>query len=120
MPQLVTQPNLFPQKDITINEYFGRISSGQTQLSICRITSGAGWSEPRQRPEFDEYTIMISGELHLKSEDGSVTVVRAGEAVFVPKNESVQYSTPSEGGADYIAVCVPAFSMDLARRENSD
>ncbi len=117
MPKKIHQPNLFPQPGITIAEFFGRISSGETGISICRITSGAGWSEPRQRPDFDEYTIMLSGSLYLTAEDGTTTVVRAGEAVFVAQGESVQYSSPKEPGADYIAVCVPAFSMDLANRE---
>ncbi len=117
MPQKINQPDLFPQQGITIAEFFGRISSGETGISICRITSGAGWSEPRQRPDFDEYTILLNGSLHLTAEDGATTVVRAGEAVFVPKGESVRYSSPEEPGADYIAVCVPAFSMDLANRD---
>ncbi len=118
MSKRIEKPNLFPQEGITIAEFFGRISSGETEMSICRISSGAGWSEPRQRPEFDEYTIMISGALYLTSEDGSVTIVRTGEAVLVPKGESVQYSSPEAPGADYIAVCVPAFSLNLANRES--
>lgn len=117
MPVFVANPENFPQDGISIMEYFGRISSGETGISICRIGSGPGWSEPRQRPEFDEYTIMISGELHLRSEDGSVGIVRAGEAVFVPKGESVQYSSPNEPGAEYISICVPGFSAELANRD---
>ena len=117
MPKLIKSPSFFPQEEITIAEFFGRISSGETGISICRITSAAGWSEPRQRPDFDEYTVMISGSLHLRDETGKTTIVREGEAVFVPRGESVQYSSPEEPGADYIAVCVPAFAMEIANRD---
>lgn len=116
MPEIVSKGSFFPQDNITISEFFGRISSGESGISICRITSGPGWSEPRQRPDFDEYTIMISGTLYISSEDGSLTIVREGEAVFVPKGESVQYSSPEEPGADYISVCVPAFTLESANR----
>lgn len=118
MPKLIQKPSFFPQEDISIAEFFGRISSGESGISLCRIQSEAGWSEPRQRPEFDEYAILISGALYLTSEDGSTTIVREGQAVFVPKGESVQYSSPEEPGADYVAVCVPAFSLESAHRDS--
>lgn len=117
MPKLITQPILFPDPSMRIEEFFGRISSGESEISIGRLRSKAGWSEPRQKPEFNEYTIMISGTLLLTSEDGTVTRVAAGQAVFVPRGESVQYSSPEEPGADYISVCIPAFKMELAHRD---
>lgn len=103
---------------MTISEFFGRISTGNANISIARLTSAAGWSEPAQRPEFDEFTLVIRGALYLTSEDGSVTVVRENQAVLVPAGEKVQYSSPEEPGADYVAVCLPAFSPELSNRES--
>ncbi|MFI5372186.1 MAG: cupin domain-containing protein, partial [Candidatus Eisenbacteria bacterium] len=80
------------------------------------MRSPAGWSEPAQRPEFDEYTVVLAGELHVEH-DGGRLEVRAGEAVLVRAGERVRYSTPREGGAEYLAVCLPAFSPDHVHRE---
>ena len=102
-------------KRIEILEFFGRINTRTEGISIARLTSEAGWSEPGQCPEFDEYTIVLSGELHVESSDGSVTIVKAGEAVLTPKGEWIRYSSPNSD-ADYIAVCLPAFGMELAHR----
>lgn len=120
MPVHITQPHRFPDKTMQILEFFGQLHTNKSPLSLARLTSSAGWSEPRQCPEFDEYTLVLEGALYLTSEDGSVTIVRANEAVLVPKGELVQYSTPEESGADYVAICIPAFSMELAHREVSE
>ena len=116
MPRLIQTPNRFPQEDIQIEEFFGLISSGESDLSLCRIHCRRGWSEPAQRPEFDEYLLVLTGALHLVGEGGSVTVVRAGEAALAPKGELVQYATPDDD-CDYVSLCVPAFRLDLAHRE---
>lgn len=116
MPKKIEKPNRFPQDDIQIDEFFGLISSKQADMSLCRIVCQAGWSEPAQRPEFDEYMMVLSGELQITSADGSVTTVKAGEAVKAGKGEKVQYSTPNEA-CDYISCCVPAFDIKKTHRE---
>lgn len=117
MPELVEKPNRFPQDGICIEEFFGRISDSRGEFSLGRLSSGQGWSEPAQRPEFDEYSLVISGALYVTAEDGSVTIARAGQAVKTKKGERIQYSTPEPGGADYISLCIPAFSPELAHRD---
>ncbi len=117
-PKLVEKPNRFLQEGIVINEFFGRISSGDEDVGIGRLTSGEGWSEPAQQPEFDEFTIVLSGALHiLDVATGKTTVVRAGQAVKTTRGEKIQYSTPEPGGADYISICTPAFSPNLSHRD---
>ncbi len=118
MPRLIDEPTRFPDDTMTISEFFGRISTGDSSVSIARLTSTAGWSEPPQRPEFDEFTLVLRGALYLTSEDGSVTIVRENQGVFVPAGEQVQYSSPEEPGADYVAVCLPAFAPELSHRES--
>ncbi|MGO9481788.1 MAG: cupin domain-containing protein [Candidatus Kryptoniota bacterium] len=100
-----------------IEEYIGRVNSGTKEVSIARMISPQGWIEPGQNPEFNEYTIVLKGVLKLKLEDEEVEV-RAGEAVVVDKNEWVQYSTPYEGGAEYMSVCLAAFSPDMVHRDS--
>ena len=100
-----------------IDEFVGRVNSGTAAVSIARMRSPAGWSEPAQRPEFDEYTVVLAGELHVEH-DGGRLVVRAGEAVIVAAGERVRYATPGEGGAEYLAVCLPAFSAGTVHRES--
>ncbi len=117
MPQLIDKSVQFPQENISIEEYVGRISTHENRISIGRITSDAGWSEPAQQPQFDEYSIVLHGTLYVTAEDGSVTVVRSGQGVLVRAEERIQYSTPESGGADYIAICLPAFDLKLARRD---
>jgi len=117
MPRLISAPTRFPDETMTISEFFGRISTGSTQISIARLTSAAGWSEPAQCPEFDEFTLVLKGALYLTSEDGNVTIVRENQAVLVPAGERVQYSSPETGEADYVAVCLPAFAPELSHRE---
>jgi mannose-6-phosphate isomerase-like protein (cupin superfamily) len=100
-----------------IDEYAGRVSLGEPRVSIARMHSPAGWVEPAQAPEFDEYTVVLRGRL-LVEHDGGALEVNAGEAVLVRAGERVRYSTPGEAGAEYIAVCLPAFSPELVHRES--
>ena len=99
-----------------IEEYFGRVNSKTEGVSIARMVSPAGWVEPGQTPEFDEYTIVLRGELSVKSEE-EIIIVKAGEAIMTRKGEWIQYSTPGNEGAEYIAVCIPAFSPDTVHRD---
>ena len=117
MPELIDKPTIVdaagsPPK--TIREYFGRINSNTAAVSIAHMTSPAGWTEPGQTPEFDEFTIVLSGSLRVESKD-SVIEVKAGQGVVTRKDEWVRYSTPE--GADYIAVCLPAFWLSGAHRD---
>jgi mannose-6-phosphate isomerase-like protein (cupin superfamily) len=99
-----------------IEEFVGRVNSKTGDLSIARMKSPAGWSEPGQAPEFDEYTLVLSGMLRVASREG-VQDVQAGEAVIVRRGEWIQYSTPGREGAEYIAVCMPAFSPGTVHRD---
>jgi mannose-6-phosphate isomerase-like protein (cupin superfamily) len=98
----------------TIEEFAGRASTGETRASIARMRSPAGWTEPGQRPEFDEYTVVLDGSVHVETDDG-VLEVRAGQAVLVRAGEWVRYSTPQ--GAEYASICLPAFSPDTVHRD---
>ncbi len=100
----------------TIEEYFGKVNTGTEGISIAHMKSPTGWIEPGQRPEFDEYTVVLKGCLNIKTENKNL-VVQAGEAVLVEAGEWVQYSTMEKGGAEYMAVCLPAFSPDLVHRD---
>jgi hypothetical protein len=99
-----------------IEEFFGRVNSGTGAVSVARMKSPAGWSEPGQTPEFDEYTVVLAGTLRVESRDGMLDVA-AGEGVITRAGDWVRYSTPHENGAEYIAVCVPAFSPDTVHRD---
>ncbi len=92
-----------------IEEFFGLVNSGDSEISLARMKSPQGWSEPGQTPEFDEYTLVLSGTLRVET-TGGVLEVTGGQAVHAPKGEWVRYGTPNPGGAEYIAVCLPAFS----------
>ena len=98
-----------------IEEFIGRVNSESEELSIARMTSPAGWIEPGQKPEFNEYTVVLKGMLRIATKDGA-TDIYAGESVIVHAGEWVQYSTPGSQGAEYIAVCLPAFSPDIVHR----
>jgi len=98
----------------TIDEFVGRVNSGIAQLSIARMRSPAGWEEPAQQPEFDEYTLVLAGALRVEVADRTLEV-RAGQAVIVHAGERVRYSTPE--GAEYVAVCLPAFSPATVHRD---
>jgi mannose-6-phosphate isomerase-like protein (cupin superfamily) len=100
----------------SIEEFVGRVNSGTGAVSIARMKSPPGWLEPEQTPEFDEYTVVLRGSLHIKVKDGEFDVA-AGQAVIVKAGDRVQYSSPSPEGAEYIAVCIPAFSPETVHRE---
>jgi mannose-6-phosphate isomerase-like protein (cupin superfamily) len=119
MPILVSAPTRVaavgtPPK--TIDEFVGRASSGDTGLSVAHMRSPAGWSEPRQTPEFDEFTLVLRGCLRVEHEGGALDV-RADQAVIARRGEWVRYSTPEPEGAEYVAVCLPAFSPSTVHRE---
>jgi len=97
-----------------IDEHVGRVSTGTQSVSVAHMRSPAGWVEPGQTPEFDEYTLVLSGAIHVRHAGGEL-VVQAGESVHTPAGEWVQYSTPD--GAEYVAVCLPAFSPDTVHRD---
>ena len=119
MPQHVTTPARITaagNKPKLIDEYLGRIHTSSTHVSIARMRSPEGWVEPAQSPEFEEHTYVIRGLLRVEH-DGGTLDVRAGELVTVRPGERVRYSTPETGGAEYVAVCLPAFSPDTVHRE---
>ncbi len=99
-----------------IEEFIGRVNSETSQASIARMRSPEGWEEPGQCPEFDEFTVVLDGTLRVETKNESFDV-QSGQAVIAPKGEWVRYSSPHEGGADYVAVCVPAFSPETVRRD---
>jgi quercetin dioxygenase-like cupin family protein len=117
MPTLIGQPTQIEaagSKPKQIEEFFGRMNSRHAHVSIARMKSPAGWVEPGQRPEFQELTVVLSGALQVEHENGTLTV-NAGQAVVCEPGEWVRYSTP--GGSEYIAVCLPAFSLDTVHRD---
>jgi len=99
-----------------IDEYIGRVNSQHNGVSIAHMRSPQGWSEPGQTPQFEEFTVVLRGTLHVKSRSGELEV-RAGQAVVAHAGEWVQYSTPGAEGAEYIAVCIPAFSPETVQRD---
>jgi mannose-6-phosphate isomerase-like protein (cupin superfamily) len=119
MPMLIAQPTMIRSagnKPKRIDEFVGRVNSGESALSIARMISPGGWIEPGQTPEFDEYTVVLQGLLRVTHRDGTLDV-RAGQAVVVRRGEWVQYSTPDPEGAEYLAVCLPAFSPATVHRD---
>lgn len=104
-------------KQKVIEEYIGRVNSQTTGVSIARMVSTEGWEEPGQKPIFDEYTVVLKGMLRVKTKTQPLDI-HAGEAIIVKANEWIQYSTPHDDGAEYIAVCLPAFSPDTVNRDN--
>ena len=116
MPTLIAAPARIPVPGgKLIDEYFGRVNSEDPAVSIAHMRSPAGWSEPGQQPEFDEFTIVLHGTVRVESKDGTIEVA-AGQAVLTRRGEWIRYSTPA--GAEYIAVCVPAFSPDTVHRDS--
>lgn len=99
-----------------IEEFIGRVNSKTESISVARMKSPSGWIEPGQTPEFDEYTIVLRGMLRVNFRDGSMDV-SAGEAIIAHRGEWIQYSTPGPDGAEYVAVCLPAFSVDTVHRD---
>jgi mannose-6-phosphate isomerase-like protein (cupin superfamily) len=119
VPRLIESPSRVtaagePPK--TIDEYVGRVNTGDARLSVAHMRSPAGWSEPGQRPEFDEFTLVLRGELRVEHDRGELTVA-AGQAVHTAAGEWVRYSSPAAEGAEYVAVCLPAFTVDAAHRD---
>ena len=110
---IITSAGNKPKK---IEEFIGRVNSNTGSISIARMKSPPGWIEPAQKPEFDEYTLVLKGTLKVKTENETIDI-NENEAVIVSKNEWVQYSTPGPDGAEYIAVCIPAFSPETVHRE---
>jgi quercetin dioxygenase-like cupin family protein len=100
-----------------IAEYVGRLNTGDGALSIARMESPGGWQEPGQTPEFDEYTLVLRGSIRVETQTG-VTQVTAGQAFFAAAGEWVRYTTPDDNGATYIAICVPAFSLEAVHRDS--
>lgn len=120
MPKLIAKPTLVPAAGThpkRIEEFVGRVNSGTAVVSIARMSSPPGWVEPGQRPEFEEYTFVLAGRLRVEAEHGEPLEVHAGQAVIVHAGEWVRYSTPEPDGAEYIAVCLPAFSPDTVHRD---
>jgi ethanolamine utilization protein EutQ len=119
MPTLISQPTRVEavgNKPKLIDEYIGRVNSSTPGVSIAHMRSPDGWLEPGQTPDFDEYTIVLKGMLRVEHRGGAIDV-QAGQAVLTRKGEWVRYSTPEPGGAEYIAVCVPAFSVESVHRD---
>jgi quercetin dioxygenase-like cupin family protein len=120
VPTLINKPSVIEaagNKPKVIEEFIGRVNSNTTGVSIARMRSPGGWVEPGQTPEFDEYTIVLRGMLRVTTNAGVVDV-RAGQAVIAHRGEWVQYSTSEADGAEYIAVCLPAFGMDIVHRDD--
>jgi mannose-6-phosphate isomerase-like protein (cupin superfamily) len=119
MPRLISAPSRItaagePPK--TIDEYVGRVNSGDSTVSVAHMRSPSGWSEPGQRPDFDEYTLVLRGALVVEHESGTLQVA-AGQAVHTGPGEWVRYSSPGPEGAEYVAVCLPAFAPDIVNRD---
>jgi mannose-6-phosphate isomerase-like protein (cupin superfamily) len=117
VPQHITAPTTIPVPGgKVIDEYVGRVNSGTDTLSVARMSAPGGWTEPAQAPDFDEVTLVLRGTVRVEH-DGGALDVRAGEAVLTRAGERVRYSTPDPGGADYVAICVPAFTPEAAHRD---
>ena len=119
MPTLIPQPTVIAaagNKPKRIEEYAGRVNSGHASVSVARMVSPEGWVEPGQRPQFEEVTVVLRGMLRVEHEAGTIDV-RAGQAVVAHPGEWVRYSSPEAGGAEYVAVCLPAFSPDTVHRD---
>ena len=119
MPTLIEAPTRIQaagNKPKVIDEFVGRVTTKESRLSVARMRSPGGWVEPGQTPEFDEFTVVLRGMVRVTHRGGAIDV-RAGQAVVAHAGEWVQYSTPEEEGAEYVAVCFPAFSMDNVHRD---
>ncbi len=119
VPKLIAAPAVVAAvgtKPKRIEEFAGRINSGHAQVSVARMVSPSGWVEPGQRPDFEEITIVLHGMLRVEHEGGTIDV-RAGQAIVAAPGEWVRYSTPEADGAEYVAVCIPAFSPDTVHRD---
>lgn len=119
MALLIKEPSIVTasgNKSKKIQEFIGRVNSSTTSTSIARMISPQGWIEPGQTPDFDEYTLVLKGTLKVETKD-EIFLVREKQAIIAPRGEWVRYSTPEKGGAEYIAVCLPAFSIETVHRD---
>ena len=117
MPQLVSSPTRIPVPgNKLVEEFIGHVNSGEGAVSIAHMHSPPGWSEPGQQPDFDEFTLVLRGSLRVESRDSTLDV-RAGQAVIARRGEWVRYSTPDPEGAEYVAICLPAFQLAAAHRD---
>ena len=120
MPELIDTPSRVEAagtKPKLIDEFVGRVNTGEERVSVARMNSPQDWVEPGQRPDFDEWTLVLDGTLRVEH-DAGVLEVRADQAIIVRAGEWVRYSTPYPGGAEYVAVCLPAFSPDTVHRDD--
>ena len=120
MAQLIKSPSIIKaagNKEKIIKEFFGHVNSKTSEVSIAHMKSPEGWSEPGQTPKFNEYTVVLKGKLRINTKDEEFEVSE-GQGIMTEKDEWVRYSTPFEGGAEYIAVCLPAFSPELVHRDD--
>ncbi|HSW54334.1 MAG TPA: hypothetical protein VLH59_04530 [Ignavibacteriaceae bacterium] len=119
MPKLISSPTIIEaagNKPKIIREFIGRVNSSNEKISIAKMTSPEGWEEPGQTPEFDEYTLVLKGMLRVKTKDQTFEI-NAGQAIITYAGEWIRYSTPNPEGAEYVAVCLPAFSPETVHRE---
>jgi mannose-6-phosphate isomerase-like protein (cupin superfamily) len=119
MPRLISQPTLIRaagDKPKQIEEYIGRVNSHSAELSVAHMKSPSGWVEPGQCPQFDEYTLVLRGMLRVEHEGGALEV-HSGQAVIAERGQWVRYSTPGAEGAEYVAICLPAFSPETVHRD---
>jgi len=117
MPTLIESATRIPVPgNKLIDEYIGRVNSKDSAVSVAHMRSPSGWTEPGQQPDFDEFTIVLRGTLHVESRDGAMDVC-AGQAVIAHRGEWVRYSTPGAEGAEYIAICLPAFDLPASHRD---
>jgi mannose-6-phosphate isomerase-like protein (cupin superfamily) len=120
MATIIPQPKIIRavgNKPKVIEEFIGRVNSSTSALSVARMKSPAGWQEPGQTPEFDEYSLVLRGTLCVETKAGTLEV-HAGQAVIAPRGEWVRYFTPGAEGAEYVAICLPAFSPDTVHRDD--
>ena len=121
MPRLIERPTVVQaagNKPKQIQEFIGRVNSGHDVASVARMVSPGGWVEPGQRPDFDEITVVLKGMVRVEHE-GGVIDVRGGQAIVAAPGEWVRYSSPEPGGAEYVAICLPAFSPDTVHRDEA-
>ncbi|MFA3783133.1 cupin domain-containing protein [Melioribacteraceae bacterium 4301-Me] len=120
MPLKISTPTKITSignKTKIIEEFIGNVNSQTSEVSIAKMKAPPNWIEPGQRPMFDEYTIVLKGQLNVKTESGEIIAVKAGQALIAKKGEWVQYSTPDSTDTEYIAVCIPAFSQEIVNRD---
>lgn len=120
MPILIAAPTTIPVPGgKRIDEFVGRVNNQEERISVAHMHSPCGWSEPGQRPEFDEYTVVLRGTMRVEHEGGvGVIEVNAGQAVLTKAGEWIRYSTPGAEGCEYIAICLPAFAMETVNRDS--